>query len=59
LTAALEACRRDEKAKVVVVTGTGSAFCSGGDIAVWRRAMMSSIVKQNIARWGDPFLSMS
>lgn len=31
-TAALEACRRDDKVKVVVVTGTGSAFCSGGDI---------------------------
>jgi enoyl-CoA hydratase/carnithine racemase len=31
-TAALEACRRDERVKVVVVTGTGSAFCSGGDI---------------------------
>jgi enoyl-CoA hydratase/carnithine racemase len=31
-TAALEACRRDVRVKVVVVTGTGSAFCGGGDI---------------------------
>ena len=31
-TAALEACRHDDKVKAVVVTGTGSAFCSGGDI---------------------------
>jgi enoyl-CoA hydratase/carnithine racemase len=30
--AALEECRRDEAVKVVVVTGTGKAFCSGGDI---------------------------
>ncbi|HEY0440954.1 MAG TPA: enoyl-CoA hydratase-related protein [Xanthobacteraceae bacterium] len=31
-TAALERCRRDDAVKVVVVTGTGTAFCSGGDI---------------------------
>src|ERR671938_13245 len=32
-TAALEECRRDDTIHVVVVTGAGSAFCSGGDIA--------------------------
>jgi enoyl-CoA hydratase/carnithine racemase len=31
-TAALKACQRDERVKVVVVTGTGRAFCGGGDI---------------------------
>ncbi len=31
-TAALQQCRTDESVKVVLVTGTGSAFCSGGDI---------------------------
>lgn len=31
-TAALEACRRDDAVKAVVVTGNGEAFCSGGDI---------------------------
>jgi enoyl-CoA hydratase/carnithine racemase len=30
--AALEECRRDDAVKVVIVTGAGSAFCSGGDI---------------------------
>jgi 2-(1,2-epoxy-1,2-dihydrophenyl)acetyl-CoA isomerase len=30
--AALERCRTDDAVKVVIVTGTGSAFCSGGDI---------------------------
>ncbi|WP_289014343.1 enoyl-CoA hydratase-related protein [uncultured Methylobacterium sp.] len=31
-TAALQRCRTDEAVRVVVVTGAGSAFCSGGDI---------------------------
>jgi enoyl-CoA hydratase/carnithine racemase len=31
-TAALQRCRTDDAVKVVIVTGTGSAFCSGGDI---------------------------
>jgi enoyl-CoA hydratase/carnithine racemase len=30
--AALQHCRTDEAVKVVVVTGAGKAFCSGGDI---------------------------
>ena len=30
--AALEQCRTDDRVKVVVVTGAGEAFCSGGDI---------------------------
>ncbi|WP_340110210.1 enoyl-CoA hydratase/isomerase family protein [Pikeienuella sp. HZG-20] len=29
---ALERCRTDERVKVVIVTGAGGAFCSGGDI---------------------------
>ncbi len=31
-TAALQQCRTDDAIKVVIVTGTGPAFCSGGDI---------------------------
>jgi enoyl-CoA hydratase/carnithine racemase len=31
-TAALARCRTDDDVKVVIVTGAGSAFCSGGDI---------------------------
>ena len=30
--AALEDCRRNEAVHVVIVTGSGQAFCSGGDI---------------------------
>lgn len=31
-TAALDECRKSDAVKVVIVTGNGSAFCSGGDI---------------------------
>ncbi|MCJ2121465.1 enoyl-CoA hydratase/isomerase family protein [Methylobacterium sp. J-077] len=31
-TAALQRCRTDEAVRVVIVTGAGPAFCSGGDI---------------------------
>jgi 2-(1,2-epoxy-1,2-dihydrophenyl)acetyl-CoA isomerase len=31
-TAALQQCRTDDAIKVVVLTGAGNAFCSGGDI---------------------------
>jgi enoyl-CoA hydratase/carnithine racemase len=31
-TVALNQCRTDDAVKVVLVTGTGSSFCSGGDI---------------------------
>ncbi|HZP87491.1 MAG TPA: enoyl-CoA hydratase-related protein [Burkholderiales bacterium] len=31
-TQALEQCRKDDAVKVVILTGNGSAFCSGGDI---------------------------
>ena len=30
--AALEQCKSDDAVKVVIVTGTGNSFCSGGDI---------------------------
>jgi enoyl-CoA hydratase/carnithine racemase len=31
-TAALERCRTDDAVKVIILTGAGTAFCSGGDI---------------------------
>jgi 2-(1,2-epoxy-1,2-dihydrophenyl)acetyl-CoA isomerase len=31
-TAALQHCRTDDAVKVVILTGTGASFCSGGDI---------------------------
>ncbi len=34
---ALEECRRNDAVSVVIVTGAGKAFCSGGDIADMKR----------------------
>jgi 2-(1,2-epoxy-1,2-dihydrophenyl)acetyl-CoA isomerase len=31
-TAALQQCRTDDAVKVIILTGTGASFCSGGDI---------------------------
>jgi enoyl-CoA hydratase/carnithine racemase len=31
-TAALQRCRTDDAVKVIILTGTGASFCSGGDI---------------------------
>jgi len=31
-TAALQRCRTDDAVKVIILTGTGTSFCSGGDI---------------------------
>jgi enoyl-CoA hydratase/carnithine racemase len=39
--AALVECRRDDAVRVVVVTGAGSAFCSGGDIVAMQERLTS------------------
>lgn len=38
LIQALENCCEDEKVKVVVITGAGGGFCSGGDLDVARKS---------------------
>lgn len=37
--AALEACARDDAVRVVVVTGSGKAFCAGGDVRAFAASL--------------------
>jgi enoyl-CoA hydratase/carnithine racemase len=39
--AALVECRRDDAVRVVIVTGAGSSFCSGGDIVAMQERLTS------------------
>ncbi len=39
---ALEICQDDEQIRVVVITGEGKAFCSGGDLRLFREQVDSS-----------------
>ena len=51
LAKALEICHDDDETRVVVLTGEGKAFCSGGDLKVFRENMQphpQDIVRQLI-----------
>ena len=39
LAKALEICADDEDTRAIILTGSGKAFCSGGDIAAFRKDM--------------------
>jgi enoyl-CoA hydratase/carnithine racemase len=45
----LEELRYDESVKVLVVTGTGDAFCSGGDVHTIIGALLDGDVKDHLA----------
>ena len=40
--AALDTCRTDDRVKVIIVTGAGKAFCSGGDIVEMKERLSQS-----------------
>jgi len=42
LVSALEVCQDDEEIRVVVLTGEGKAFCSGGDLRLFREQVDSA-----------------
>jgi methylglutaconyl-CoA hydratase len=47
LTSALLECERDPRVRVVVLTGAGTSFCAGADIA-HMRSMMNATEEQNV-----------
>jgi enoyl-CoA hydratase/carnithine racemase len=49
--AALESCRRDDAVRAIVVTGAGSAFCSGGDIEEMQKRMGNTPVQRKDELW--------
>lgn len=57
LVRALEACWDDAAAKVVVVTGSGKAFCAGGDVAAFRSAADIGDATRQMTKDFDPLVS--
>jgi methylglutaconyl-CoA hydratase len=47
LTSSLLECERDPRVRVVVLTGSGTSFCAGADIA-HMRSMMNATEEQNV-----------
>ncbi len=50
-TAALEDCRRNDAVNVVIVTGTGKAFCSGGDIDEMQERLAQTPAQRKDELW--------
>jgi 2-(1,2-epoxy-1,2-dihydrophenyl)acetyl-CoA isomerase len=57
LLKALELCWDDAAVKVVVVTGTGKAFCAGGDVAAFRGAADIGDATRQMTKDFDPLIS--
>jgi 2-(1,2-epoxy-1,2-dihydrophenyl)acetyl-CoA isomerase len=49
--AALDSCRRDDAVRAIIVTGAGSAFCSGGDIEEMKHRMGNTPVQRKDELW--------
>jgi len=57
LVRALEACWDDDATKVVVFTGTGKAFCAGGDVAAFQSAPDIGDATRQMTKDFDPLIS--
>ncbi len=57
LVRALEACWDDDATKVVVFTGTGKAFCAGGDVAAFQGAADIGDATRQMTKDFDPLIS--
>jgi 2-(1,2-epoxy-1,2-dihydrophenyl)acetyl-CoA isomerase len=57
LLRALEVCWDDAAVKVLVITGTGKAFCAGGDVASFRGASDIGDATRQMTKDFDPLVS--
>ena len=57
LLKALEACWDDDGTKAVVVTGSGKAFCAGGDVAAFQSASDIGDATRQMTKDFDPLVS--
>jgi len=57
LLKALEVCWDDGGAKVVVITGSGKAFCAGGDVVAFKNAMDIGDATRQMTKDFDPLIS--
>lgn len=57
LVRALETCWDDAATKVVIVTGTGKAFCAGGDVAAFNSAADIGDATRQMTKDFDPLVS--
>lgn len=61
LLAVVNDIAKNDKARVVIVTGAGDAFCAGGDIGLMKERMEGKLVEsryeqlQQVGYWGDLF----
>lgn len=55
LLEAFEKCRNDKNVRVVLLTGTGDTFCSGGDIQEMKRALNNEDIHSYIHRLNTLF----
>ncbi|HZS85165.1 MAG TPA: enoyl-CoA hydratase-related protein [Stellaceae bacterium] len=49
---AIAECRRNDEIRVVIVTGAGAAFCSGGDIAEMKERLAHPPAQRKEELWG-------
>jgi len=57
LLKALELCWDDDAAKAVIITGSGKAFCAGGDAVTFRESEDLGNTTRQMTKFFNPFIS--